>query len=119
MALPPRQSVSNTILIVDYVRRRGVIHYPVESVRADFSDWRLAIRMEARRIGLRISIVRAGGLVMVYDLDYEPSFDEQKAALRLIGTIFEAPADAKVPNFDESVALRRRARLRIVKDDAD
>jgi len=57
--------------IIDYVRLRGSVHYPLGSVPGEFGEWRLRLRRLARAGGVRISVLRTSKYVIVENRDYE------------------------------------------------
>jgi hypothetical protein len=105
-------SIGDTISIVDVVRRRGSVHYPVELVPGDFVRWRRKIRLEAKRTGMKVSVIRSSGLVLVYNPDHEQTDDQIHASADVMqGEFTDAPV-----TYDEALRKRARKRLRVVPD---
>lgn len=121
MSRLPRPSVSDTVRIAEFIRLRGSVDYPLEAVPGDFTVWRRKIRQEAKRLRVRVSVLRCGDVVVLHNPDYEPSTEELRATMDvmaslssdLLGPLDQAPSDL---TFDEALHARRRARLRIVSD---
>lgn len=120
----PRPSVSDTIGIAEFIRLRGSVDYPLEAVPGDFVIWRRKIRQEAKGLRIRVSVIRSGDIVVVHNPDHEPSQDELRATMEVMGFLTSdllGPSDRAPVNltFDDALHAQRRARLRVVQDAAD
>ena len=121
MPRTPRPPVSDTIGIVEFVRLRGSVDYPLEAVPSNFVLWRRKIRDEAKRLDIRVSVIRSGDVVLVHNPDHEPSQDELRATMAVMGSLTaDLLAQSDEPptalTFDEALHREQRARLRIVSD---
>lgn len=124
MSHPPRPSVSDIIGIAEFIRVRGSVDYPLEAVPGDFVLWRRKIRQEVKRLGIRVSVVRSGDIVLILNPDHEPSHDELRATMSVMGSLASdllGPSDQSPANltFDDALRREQRARLRVVKDTDD
>ncbi|WAX58546.1 hypothetical protein M6B22_07215 [Jatrophihabitans cynanchi] len=95
--------------IVDAARRDGSVHFPVESVPGDFVAWRRRVRQRARADALSISVIRAGGLVVVENREWESSDAEDSAVADVIAGVVTGDR----VTYDEALYRRRRERLRL------
>jgi hypothetical protein len=116
--LPPRPPVSDTTAIVNYVRNRGSVDYPLESVPGEFVVWRRRLRLEAKDLGMRVSVRRLTGLLVVLNPDHVPSEDEKRALMDVMNALSAqmlGSEDSPVPTFEQALERRRRQRLRVVR----
>lgn len=74
--------------------------------------WRRAIRTEARRIGIRVSVRRISDLVLVLDPDYRPTEESKRAVMEAIASV----ATDEPISYDQALKRERRRRLRVVPD---
>jgi hypothetical protein len=95
--------------IVDAARRDGSVHFPVESVPGEFVAWRRRVRQRARGDGLSISVIRAGGLVVVENREWEPSEAEGSA----VADVIQGVLTGDRVTYDDALHRRRRERLRL------
>jgi uncharacterized protein with von Willebrand factor type A (vWA) domain len=113
--LPP---VINPAGIVEHVRKRGSLAYPLEALPHDFANWRLQLRRHARAAGMRISVIRGSDHVFVLDPDHEPTPETLRAVVEAIASaVIDDPAEQI--DYDQALEKQRRQRLRIVPDEAD
>ena len=108
-----RPPVHDTVGIVDEVRRHGSVHYPIESVPGDFILWRRKIREEAKRTGMRVSVIRSSGLVLVHNPDHEETDEEMQASADVMGGLLTG----EHVTYEEALRKRARQRLRLVRND--
>jgi hypothetical protein len=104
----------NPTAVVAFVRTQGSIRFDISSVPADFVAWRRELRQEAKKLDIRLSVMRQVGSVWVLNPDYEPSQDVMRAAMEVLGSVL---TDQTV-DFDDAVQRQRRSRMRLVQDDA-
>lgn len=121
MPRTPRPPVSDTIGIAEFVQSRGSVDYPLEAVPGDFVLWRRKIRDEAKRLDIQVSVIRSGDIVLVHNPDHEPSQDELRATMAVMGSLASdlLAASDQPPaalTFDEALHREQRARLRVVSD---
>jgi hypothetical protein len=76
-------------------------------VPGEFVSWRRSLRQAAKAIDLRISVIRASGLVVVVYPDHEESEDERHAMADVIDAVYRGE---KLTHED---AVRRRGRQRL------
>ena len=97
--------------VVDAVRRYGSGQWLAEAIPGDFAAWRRAIRAAARAAGLRVSIRRLYGMVLVQHLDHVVTDDESHALAKILAARL---AGTKL-NWDEALHQAARERLRPVQ----
>ena len=95
--------------IVDAARRDGSVHFPVESVPGEFVAWRRRVRQRARGDGLSISVIRAGGFVVVENREWERSEAEGSA----VADVIQGVLTGDRVTYDDALHRRRRERLRL------
>ncbi len=110
-----RPPIMDAARIVEVTRQHGSIDYPAWSIPGDFTTWRRRIRQAAAEAGRRVSVRRFDELVLVYDPDYIPT-DEQHAA-DVHAIISSLLTDEPKVSYDEELHRRRRARLKVVRDE--
>jgi hypothetical protein len=110
--MPP---IHDATQIIDAVRSLGSVHYPLAAVPGDFNSWRRRLRQTAKRGNVRISVIRAGGLVMVHDPDFVQSEEAERAVMEVLNGIF-----ANEPiTYEAASRQQARRRMRLIPGSAE
>jgi hypothetical protein len=106
-------SIGDVRAVVETVRRRGSVYYPLDALSGDFATWRRRIWAEADRAGVRVSVRRVNQLVLVYDPDRDPP----DGLLDAVADLTDELLTGERLDHEQASRNEGRPRLRIVRDD--
>jgi hypothetical protein len=107
--------VGDVIGIIDCIRTGASVEYPVAALPDGLLEWRRRVQAGASRAGVKVAFRTFGtDMVTVFDPDYEPSADE----LAAIADVMAADVDGHLLSYEDALHARRRARLRVVREES-
>lgn len=104
----------NVNAIVAALREHGSVQWSLDAIPAEFADWRRRIRQAAHSAGLRISVRRLHGLVLVQHVDHVLTEDQVTA----FGKVVAGRAGLGPRNtWEQALHEARRGRLTFLRGD--
>jgi hypothetical protein len=83
--------------------------WPLDAIPGEFTDWRRRMRAAARSAGLRISVRRVDGLVVIGHVDHVVTDDQINAVNKVVaGTVSAALAEGPPITYEQALREAKR-----------